>query len=65
MSAKLAPTHRRTRKAAHVSLRLTEGEKWALLGISRRAGKPGNLSAAVRWAISQAAPARQPQGAER
>lgn len=44
--------------------RITEAEKLKLLALSRKAGAPGNLSVALRWAIEQATQ-RQPAGVER
>ena len=45
------PTHRLD---AMVTLRLTKAEKLELVRLSRLAGKVGNYSEAVRWAIQNA-----------
>ena len=47
----IQPTHRLD---AMVTLRLTKAEKLELVRLSRLAGKVGNYSAAVRWAIQNA-----------
>ena len=48
---KTQPTHRLD---AMVTLRLTKAEKLELVRLSRLAGKVGNYSEAVRWAIQHA-----------
>ena len=48
---KTQPTHRLD---AMVTLRLTKAEKLELVRLSRLAGKVGNYSEAVRWAIQNA-----------
>ena len=45
------PAHRLD---AMVTLRLTKAEKLELVRLSRMAGKVGNYSEAVRWAIANA-----------
>ena len=47
----IQPTHRLD---AMVTLRLTKAEKLELVRLSRLAGKVGNYSEAVRWAIQNA-----------
>ena len=49
---KTQPTHRRN--DAMVTLRLSKAEKLELVRLSRLAGKVGNYSEAVRWAIANA-----------
>ena len=49
---KTQPTHRQN--DAMVTLRLSKAEKLELVRLSRLAGKVGNYSAAVRWAIQNA-----------